>query len=287
MKQKCVGWSKGIVHWLVGNQLYMSIPFTWNMADARKIADPHKGPVVVGGPAVALLGKPIWADEAPALCLYNTLAMHNPLATFTSRGCPNRCRFCAVPKTEGAFRELPSWRSAPIVCDNNLLASSRAHFQRVIDSLVALPYVDFNQGLDARRFTSWHLDQICRLKKPIVRFAFDHVDVEGKVADAITACKSRGISPQCYVLIGYEDSPADAKYRLEKIRSFGLLPNPMRYQPLDATKKNAYVAPGWTQRELLDYMRFYAMLGHWRTKTLEEYVETGGFGNRKLVQEKS
>jgi len=278
-----VGWRKGIATWTAGNTLYLSVPFTWLLDDARKIAEKHDGRIVAGGPAVDLMGAP-WATEAPKTCAFDTLSMHNPLATFTTRGCPNKCSFCAVPKIEGEFRELKEWKNAPIVCDNNLLAASRRHVELVMTRLAVFERVDFNQGLDARLFRPWHLDLLCMLNRPTVRFAFDHVSLELRVVDVIRQCMKRGLTPQCYVLIGCNDTPDDAKYRLETIRSLGLLPNPMRYQPLDAAKKNSYVAPGWTERQLRDYMRFYSMLGYWRTKTLEEYVETGGFGNRKIVE---
>jgi hypothetical protein len=63
-----------------------------------------------------------------------------------------------------------------------------------------------------------------------------------------------------YVLIGYNDTPEDALYRLEKVRSWGIRPNPMRFQPLDAIRKNAYVSPNWDEAELRKMMRYYSIL---------------------------
>ena len=96
-------WSKGIASWKVGNTLYLSVPFTWLMLEAHGMATEHKGKVIAGGPAVKLIGAE-WA-KTPETCSYNTLAFHNPCATFTTRGCPNKCKFCAVPKIEGDFKE--------------------------------------------------------------------------------------------------------------------------------------------------------------------------------------
>lgn len=45
-----VGWSKAIRSWRVGRTLYLSIPFTWLVAEAAEIAREHNGPVVAGGP---------------------------------------------------------------------------------------------------------------------------------------------------------------------------------------------------------------------------------------------
>jgi len=254
------GWAKSVVSWECGDVLYLSVPFTWLLSDAKVMAGQHKGKVIAGGPAVKLMGVP-WADETPDTCPFDALAMHNPLATFTTRGCPNSCSFCAVPKIEGKFRELPIWKPAPIVCDNNILAASNAHFERVIESLMPFPASDFNQGLDARLFTDWQAQQLSRLPHVKVRFAFDSVGMEKTVFGAIQCAKYHGLRDfGIYVLIGYMDTPEDAEYRLEKVRSWGIRPNPMRFQPLDAQQKNCYAAPGWTEQELRRMTRYYSRL---------------------------
>jgi len=240
--------------------LYLSVPFTWLLPEAEALALQHKGKVIAGGPAVALMGAP-WADETPVECPFDVLGMHNPCATFTTRGCPNRCAFCAVPRIEGEFRELPSWKPAPLVCDNNLLAASKRHFRRVIKSLTTFPEVDFNQGLDARLFTCWHADQIARLRRAKVRFSLDHVGMIGVVDDAIATARVAGLKHfGVYVLTGFQDTPEDAFMRLEHVRSLGIRPNPMRYQPLDTLERDSYVAPGWTDFELKRMTRYYSRL---------------------------
>ena len=253
-------WRKGIASWKVGKTLYLSVPFTWLMGEAESMAKAHKGKVVAGGPAVKLMGAP-WADT-PNIVPFDTLAFHNPLATFTTRGCPNKCSFCAVPRIEGDFRELELWKPAPVVCDNNLLAASKKHFNRVIDSLLPFSACDFNQGLDARLFSSYHADQLARLKRPHIRFSWDSIKTESQVTDAVNLCKKYGFKDiGIYILLGFKDTPEDAKYRLETVRSWGLFPNPARYQPLDAMERNSYVAPGWTEKELRKMMKYYYRLG--------------------------
>lgn len=284
-KEGLVTWRRGLVWWKAGDALYQSIPFTWLLSAAETMAKAHNGPVYAGGPAVALKGAP-WA-ETPYYCGYDTLSMHNPLATFTTRGCPNRCGFCAVPKIEGDFVQLPCWKPAPIICDNNLLASTKRHFKSVIDSLAHFPEVDFNQGLDARRFTSWHAHQIARLKRPMIRFAFDHVNQEATVADAIKTARDAGLRRfHVYVLIGYNDTPDDAFHRLETVRSWGIRPNPMRYQPLDADEKNAHVGPGWTSGLLFDVVRYYSKLRWLEHIPFEQYHRYGEMPLIEMTKER-
>jgi hypothetical protein len=259
-------WRKGIASWEVGKTLYQSIPFTWLLPEARYRAESHKGKVVIGGPAVTLAKTDgfydlSWAETPSEVTPYDTLSFHNPLATFTTRGCPNRCKFCAVPKLEGDFRELKSWKHAPVICDNNLLACSRSHFEAVIESLKQFPYSDFNQGLEAKLLKPWHVDLLRGLKPVKIRFAFDDFSEETVVHDAIELCQKNGLKDLgCYCLIGFNDTPEEAKERLELIRSWGVLPNPMRYQPLNSLKKNSHVADGWTELELRRMMRYYSRL---------------------------
>jgi MoaA/NifB/PqqE/SkfB family radical SAM enzyme len=259
-------WHKGIVSCTIGKILYQSIPFTWLLPLARKEAKEYKkGKVVAGGPAVILAKHDDFFDmswaETPDEIPFDILSFHNPLATFTTRGCPNACKFCAVPKLEGDFVEFESWKPAPVVCDNNLLAGTMKHFSAVIDSLKRFPFVDFNQGLEARRLKPEHVDLLRSLKSVKIRFAFDHSSSETVVHDAIELCRKSGLKNfGVYCLIGFNDTPDDAKQRLEIVCSWKIMPNPMRYQPLDALEKNHFIDKNWTEKELLKMMHYYSRL---------------------------
>lgn len=259
-------WHKGIASWSVGDTLYISVPFTWNLEEAAQMeAQWKKGPVKIGGPAIGV----------PSECEgFEPLLFHNPAATFTTRGCVNQCGFCSVPRLEPEFREIPDFRPAPMICDNNLLAASKVHLRRVVDKLKVFPKVDFNQGLEAARFTPEIADLLGNLKCK-VRFAFDGWYAEQAVHDAVKLCKERTTKDiGVYVLIGYDDTPKDAMARLELVRSWKVLPNPMRYQPLDAHAKNCYVAPNWTDRELKKMTRYYSRLAYLNGIPYEEYQYT-------------
>ena len=255
-------WKKGIAKWVVGDTLYLSVPFTWLVEEAEKEARQWKGKVLMGGPG---LMKPSECEG------FEPILFHNPCATFTTRGCPNKCSFCAVPKLEGEFRELAAYRLAPIICDNNLLAASFGHLNRLVDKLKKYRLVDFNQGLEARRFTPEVADLLGNLRC-IVRFAFDYWGIEGIVKDAIDLCQERTTKDiRVYCLTGYNDTPESARARLELVRSWGVYTSPMRYQPLDAKEKNDYLAEGWTERDHINIMRYYSRLAWLGHIPFEEY----------------
>lgn len=231
----------------------ISFVFTWQYQLALQMAH-DIGTDIIGGPGAKMLGTNFPSSS-------DILKYHNSLATFTTRGCPNRCSFCAVPKLEGGFVELNNWRPAPIICDNNILASSMKHFIRVIDSVIQFGWIDFNQGLDCSLLKSEHLEHIARVRKPMIRFAFDNTKYESTFFDAITLTKSYGFKDiRSYVLIGYRDTPSDALYRLNFCKDLGVWPNPMRYQPIDTLEKNSYVEKGWTDYELKRMMKYWANL---------------------------
>jgi hypothetical protein len=257
-------WSKGVVSWTEGQTAFVSVPFTWNLPKAYPqcvwlSSQGYK--VRAGGPAVSLIPEYL-AGVAQIGGEVDALPHHNAEACFTTRGCIRHCSFCAVPKIEGDFKELATWTPRRLVCDNNILAASNRHFNRVIDSLVPIEGVDFNQGLDARLLTAHHLEQLARLRKPILRFAWDDVRDESVVFDAINRTLAAGFPHSritVYVLIGNSDTPEDALYRLVMLRDIlKVTPFPMRFQPLYALKYNEYVAPGWTSKELKRMMRYWS-----------------------------
>lgn len=255
-------WSKGVVEWTEEDIIHLSVPFTWLLPRARErcLELRQQGyRVRAGGPAVILLPDYL-RDVAELGGEVDALPRHNPDATMTSRGCIRHCRFCAVPRIEGELRELPTWEPRPIVCDNNLLACSTAHFDKVVDSLKPLSGIDFNQGLDARLLSRHHADRLGELDC-IVRLAWDHISTGNAFMTAYETLRKAKIPKyrlQVLVLIGYDDTPEDAWFRLRTIFNLGLVPNPMRYNALDSLKRNSYVGPRWTDDLLRIYMQYWA-----------------------------
>lgn len=274
-----MSWSKRFLEWTDEDTktAYLSVVFTWDLPEAymRAIWLRQMGyTVLAGGPAVELM--PDYLRDAVVyrgVIIPDVLSRHNPLATFTSRGCIRKCPFCAVWRTEGELWELDDWPVRPIVCDNNLLACSRKHFDRVIDRLRPLRGVDFNQGLDARLLTKYHADRLAELDC-IVRLAFDSVTYENAFLRAYANLRSARIPKhriRVYVLVGFDDTPENALYRLKVVTGLGIDPNPMRYNPLDTLVRDSYVAPDWTDGELTRYIRYWHNLRYFRAVPFEDF----------------
>jgi len=274
------GWSGGYIEWVERGIAHLSVVFSWELSRAYERAVWHRAMgrrVRAGGPAVDLQPDYL-ADVAECSLHIPAVRRHNPRACFTTRGCIRKCPFCAVPIIEGDFRELDHIKLGPIVCDNNFLAASRRHFNFVVDGLKVFKGVDFNQGLDARLLTKYHAERLAELDLRCLRLAWDETRNEQRFLRAFGLLRAAGIPAsmiRVYVLLGFNDTPEDALYRLETIRELGAWPNPARYQPLDAAQKNSYVGEHWTDAELKRYMRYWYNLRITGSIPFEEFAHRG------------
>lgn len=257
------GWQSGLVDWVEGDEAFISCVFSWQIQQAYQKCVWHNQMgyrVTVGGPAIKYNPYLFAGFSTFDTGKVDALFHHNPNATFTSRGCIRKCKFCIVPNIEGDLKEIPNFEPRPIVCDNNLLACSRRHFDQVIDKLKPLKDIDFNQGLDIRLVQSYLASRLAELSLRCLRVSWDNVHYTSSFMngiDILTKYIPKSLI-RVYVLIGFNDTPDDALYRLKKVQQMGLLPFPMRYQPKDTHRKNAYVSPNWTNRELIRYMKYWS-----------------------------
>lgn len=99
---------------------------------------------------------------------------------FLTRGCPNRCEWCYVPRKEGNIKLYRTWQQLVrpdsnklVLMDNNILACP--HGIQQLSELAETGYrIDLNQGMDIRLLT----DEICGILKKIhwirfIRFSCD------------------------------------------------------------------------------------------------------------------
>jgi len=260
-----MNWSKDIVQWTWADTLCLSVVFTWQLDRARWLAKQHKGPVRAGGPAVGMMPEKLAdvADIETPLEI-EALPLHNPFACRTSVGCPRHCEFCI--NRDKALALLPDFTPRPLVCDDNFLATPVGHQETAIEKLARLPYVDFNQGLDARLFDDATAARLARLRHVRTRFSWDTPGQEMPVRNAINRARAHGLKDiRVYVLIGFPadyDTPEYCRHRCEELRALGIdKPNVQRFQPVRVAPemgieerhllvKNSYVPPAWTEAEL-------------------------------------
>ena len=118
-------------------------------------------------------------------------------------------------------------------------------------------YLDFNQGIDARRINDENMTQLARLAIRPLRIAFDDINLKKVYCNAVRTAYRHGIKEiSNYILFNYMDKPEDLYERLRinielndemgiKIFSF-----PMRFSPIDRTDRD-YIGVNWKYRKYL------------------------------------
>lgn len=219
------------------DEVHISVAFTWDLARAEILAKEWEAvgvPVKLGGPAYNEPG----GEFVPGRYLKRGYVI-------TSRGCPNRCWFCSVPKREGfKLRELPI-TSGFNVLDDNLLACSDEHVKAVFDMLGKQKERPmFTGGLEAKILKPWHCELLKSVKTKRMYFAYDTPDDYEPLVEAGKMLRAAGLKTEshvagCYVLIGYpKDTMEDAERRLTRTLDAGFVPYAMLYRGKDDLRKN-------------------------------------------------
>ena len=267
-------WPKKETEWIKDRTLFVSIPFTWRLRKVKAKLRQRSffwDIAIVGGPAVSLMPEYFTDMEYVSVGhkMPGVLQRVNPLATKTSDGCVRKCKFCAVPKTEGRLIEFNDWPDLPILIDNNLLATSKKHFNRVIDRLKKFDFVDFNQGLDSRLLTKHHASRFAELKRPILRFALDDIKYSDKWIEAVNILHAAGIPKsfiQSYALFGFETGPDEAWERANFIENKKVKVLPTWFHELDAMESGIVTEKqeklGWSDFKRREIMQWF----YWHKK---------------------
>lgn len=169
---------------------------------------------------------------------------------FLTRGCPNHCKWCVVPKKEGNIRPYMDveeiaieGRTNLILMDNNILASDYGLCQ--IEKIVKLKYrVDFNQALDARLVT----DEIARLLAKVrwikrIRFGCDTQSQITECERAISLLEKHGYKGEYFlycILMDFKESFNRINYW--KSKSKKIIPHAQPYRSTDIPNQ---LIPQW------------------------------------------
>jgi len=170
----------------------------------------------------------------------------NAFFLYSTKGCPNRCGFCAVKTLEPVYvdyipikeriailRNEIGDRAGLLLLDNNIAASKT--FFKIIDEIVECGYgagermcydrngrkifknrfVDFNQGVDLRLLDKNKMNALSQIAINPLRLAFDSVDLACEYEEKAKLAIECGITKLSnYMLYNYKDCPEDLYARL-------------------------------------------------------------------------
>lgn len=249
-----VEWASTFEHYDI---LYMSKIFNFTEDDGYVY---NADKIIKGGTGYDIESQlpPEIDDMQPDLSIYPNLPEDTSYG-FLTRGCPNKCKWCVVPKKEGAIR--PYWdidrvangKKKIVLMDNNILAAGLyglAQLKKIIDRGYR---VDFNQALDARLVNEDNARLLAQIKW-IDRIRFG-CDTHAQIAEcdrAINLINSFGYKGEYFLYTMLNDNFDECLERLmywwlraRRKRALGegsyIYPHAQPYR--DPTKRN--VIPQW------------------------------------------
>lgn len=212
------------------DEIHISVAFTWDLSRAEWLEKQwrHVAPTIIGGPALNEPGGNFIAGKY----LRNGYVI-------TSRGCPNHCWFCSVPKREGnVIRELPIAEGNNIL-DDNILACSENHIKSVFAMLKNQKNVEFTGGLEAAKLASWHVECLRKINPKQIFFAYDTPEDYEPLLNAGKLLMEHGgfkLFPKnhalrAYVLCGFPKDTLDlAEKRMFETIKAGFMPMAMLWR---------------------------------------------------------
>jgi len=167
---------------------------------------------------------------------------------FTTRGCIRKCPFCIVPEKEGKHqiwqhpKEFYRGSGTIMLLDNSWTANHDWFMetsQWLIDNGVQ---TRVPQGVDVRIMNPEAARQLKKIKKRgVIHLAWDVMKDEDQVYRGMMAMKDAGIRLKewvsVYVLVGYNTTVEEDKYRCRRIKEWGSTAFAM-----------PYISTKWTRR---------------------------------------
>lgn len=207
---------------------------------------------------------------------------------FLTRGCPNKCAWCVVPRKEGNVKPYNDiteiaieGRTNVVLMDNNILAL-RDYAMEQLDKILSMElHIDFNQGLDARLVDRHFAKRLAKIKwLKYIRFACDTKNQIGSVLNAIDLLKRQGYKKPIFL---YMLLTSDIMECMERIKCFrniykdDVRPFCQPYRPLD---KQNYKIPQW-QKDLARYVNKKEI---YNKVEIEEYQPRKNFKFKKYLE---
>lgn len=191
---------------------------------------------------------------------------------YLTRGCPNHCRWCVVPKKEGGISPYRKWKEIVrpdsnklVLMDNNILACEYGINQ--LNTLIGSGYaIDLNQGMDARLVDDRIADILVQLTwLRFVRFSCDQVSQIEAIERAASLLGNRGMKPYnlfIYLLVTADvDNAAYRVEQLKKLKGINIYAQPER-------NPQKGILPNKLQKEFAER---YIYGGRYKKETWQEY----------------
>jgi hypothetical protein len=191
---------------------------------------------------------------------------------YITRGCPNKCRWCVVPKKEGDIKPYAHWRDIVrpdtkklVLMDNNILACE--YGIRQLTELSQTDYeIDLNQGMDAQLVNDRIVDIIANLKWiKYIRFSCDTKERIADIHNAAKLLKHHGIKPyRLWVYLLVTNDIENAAMRVDSLKTLRGIN--IYAQAERNTLKG--IIPNAAQ---LEFCQRYVYGGSFRSETWREY----------------
>ena len=249
------------------DKLYGACVFDWNRPVADKLSAMG---VEVGGTGSG--NKNVLPDEVEHIMPdYSLYGIENCSYGYLTRGCPRHCPFCIVADKEGTISrkvanldEFWNGQREIQILDPNILACED-HMDLLTQLAESGAWVEFNQGLDARKLTAENIEMLRKIKIKRIHFAWDNPR-DTNVPKALEMfAKEWGIKPQdravvVYVLTNYWSSLEEDLMRVYWLRNHGFSPYVMIFDKQNAPQEIRYLQR-WVNNRVLFY----------KVKTFDEY----------------
>ena len=184
---------------------------------------------------------------------YSIEPTNKKIVTYASRGCPNKCGYCFVPRLEGKMKSFPSIQEtldfarkeipdaeSVVLYDNNFTAHE--YFDDIVDELKAFGLPIDIHGLHVSCFTEHQAKRFAELKwgaqskkgTAYMRFSFDFVGYAKYIRRALKYTADAKVKAGffCYMLFNWKDTPHDFWKRMV-----------MAQEMVDETGKTLFLFP--------------------------------------------
>lgn len=200
-----------------------------------------------GGPGYSLTEKMPFEDYDRIMPDYSLYGCDYAIGRFT-RGCPNRCPWCVVPKMDGnEVRHVADlkdfWQGQKVVrlLDDNIMADAD-EFIRDCGQLSRAGVHVIWEALDIRLVTDETAQALASVRtEKSIHFAWDGHGQDDAVPRGIETLERNGIKPwrlMFYVLVGFNTDREYDLHRIYTLRDMGANPFVMPFDKSDRYQKD-------------------------------------------------